>query len=83
VDAHALASNGRAHLAKIDLQLMTRWGLKTHRRPRLGPQFLAQMRHAPFHCAQADLNAVLALEILAHDIGIAAVAAKSLGQPVL
>ena len=82
VDAHALTGDRGAHLAKIDLHLVTRRRLETHRRARLGTQFLAQMRHRPLHRAQADLDAVLAFEILAHDIGIAAVTTKPLGQPV-
>ena len=83
VHAHALAGDRGAHLAEIDLHLMTRRRLETHRRPRLGAQFLAQMRHRPLDRAQAGLDAVLAFEILAHDIGIAAMPAKPLAQPCL
>ncbi len=46
-------------LAEVDLQLLTRPRLETHRRPCLGAQLLAQMRHRPLHRAQAHLDALL------------------------
>jgi len=82
IDAHALAADRDPGLAEIDLQLVARRCLKTQRRPRLGAQLPAQMRHRPLYRAQAYRKAVLALEILAHDVGIAAVPAKPRGQPI-
>jgi len=37
---------------------------------------------APFHGAQAHNDAELALQLLAHDVTVAAVLAKALGQPL-
>jgi len=70
-------------LAEVDLQLPTRTRLEAHRRPSLGPQFLAQMRDRPLDRAQAHLDALLGSEFLTDHIGVAGMAAEPLFQPNL
>ena len=67
VDPHALAGDRHPRLAEVDLQLMTGRRLEAQRRPRLGPQRLAQSRHRPLDRAQAHRQPSLAQQILAHD----------------
>src|SRR5690606_25431735 len=77
------ASNLDPPLAKVDLQLLTRSGLKPDRGLCLRPHGLAQWSNCPLHCRQADRDAFLGRKLLAHHIGIARVPPKSLRQPVL
>ena len=62
---------------------MTGWRLEAHRRHRLGAQLAAQVRHGPLDRAQATANAVLALQILAHDVGVATVLREAARQASL
>jgi hypothetical protein len=83
VHPDALAADRNPRLAEIDLQLTAGRRLKSHRHPCLGHERLPQRRDCPLDRAQADHNALLARQVLANDIGIAAVPAKPLGEPVL
>ena len=83
IEPHALAADRRPRLAEIDLQLMPRRRLEAQRRPRLRPQRLAQPPHRPLDRAQAHRQPFLARQVLAHDVGVAAMSAKPLRQPLL
>jgi hypothetical protein len=72
------ASAGRSHRLR-----RPRSHLETHRRPGLGPQFLAKMRHYPFDRAKAHRDALLSGKPLADHIEIASMAAKALSNPRL
>ena len=78
VDPHPLPADRHPRLAEVDLQLPPRWCLEPQRRPRLGREFPPVGLHRPLHGAQADLDPPLALEILAHDIGVAPVPVEPL-----
>jgi transposase len=81
MDLDHLAGHRHAHAAEVDLQLMSGRHLEAHRCQRLGEQLSAQVRHRPFNGAQVNGNAVLALQILAHNVGVATVLQKALGEP--
>jgi len=83
MDLGHLAGDRHAHAAEVVLQLMTGRCLEANRRQRLGEQLAAQVRHGPLDAAQANANAVLALQILAHDVGVAAVLHEAFGKPCL
>src|SRR5262249_27711223 len=83
VEPHALAADRHPRLAEVDLQLMPRRCLKTKRRPRPRPQRLPQGCNRPLDRPQADFEPLLAIEILAHDVGVATMLAKPLPQPLL
>ncbi len=83
VDPHALAGDRHPRLAEVDLQLMTGRRLEAQRRPRLGPQRLAQSRRRPLDRAQAHRPPSLAQQILAHDVGVASMPPEPFSQPVL
>lgn len=70
-------------LPKVDLQLLARARLEPHRRPRLGPQRLAQRRHRPLHGAQADLHALLCHQLLTHHVRVARMPPEALSDPAL
>jgi hypothetical protein len=72
------SSTGRSHRLR-----RPRLTLEPKRGPRLGRELLPVALHRPLDRAQADGDAVLALEILANDIGIASVPVKALPQPGL
>jgi len=82
-DPAELAADLHPPLAEVDLQLLARARLEAHRRPRLRPQLTAQVRHRPLHRPQADLDPLLGAKLLAHHVGVAAVATKPFGQPRL
>jgi hypothetical protein len=83
VDPHALTGDRHPPLAEVDLQLMPRRRFKPQGRPRLGLQRLAQPGDRPLDRTQAHRQPFLAPQILAHDVGVAAMPPKPLGQPVL
>ena len=83
VHAQALAADRHPGLAKIDLQLMPGRCLKSNRRSRLGAHRPAPPRYRPLDRAQAHRNPLLARQILAHHVGLAAMLPKPLGQPRL
>ena len=83
VHAQALAADRHPGLAKIDLQLMPGRCLKSNRRSRLGAHRPAPPRYRPLDRAQARRNPLLARQILAHHVGLAAMLPKPLGQPRL
>ena len=70
-------------LAEVDLQLLAGPGLEAHRRAPLGLQLPPPALDPLLHRAQADLDPVLALQLLANDVGVPAVAEEPLAQPVL
>ena len=76
------AGDQDAPLAEVDLQLLAGRGLESHRRPRLGAERLAQRRDRALYGAQRDGDPVLALQVLAHDVGVAVLLAEALGHPV-
>ena len=67
---------------KVDLQLLTRMGLKPHRRTRCGNQLAPQRSRRTLDRSQADNKTFLRGQVLANHIGIAGMAAKPLGNPV-
>lgn len=60
----------------------TRRRVETRRGLSFGQQFPPQLGHDAFHRAQADRDAVLGRQFLAHDVGTAAVLPEPLRQPV-
>jgi hypothetical protein len=83
VDPNPLSPDRYPRLAEIDLQLPARRRLEAQRRPRLGHELPPVGPDRPLHRAQADGDPVLALEVLAHDVSIAAVPVEPLPQPGL
>ena len=83
VHPHHLAADHDPLLAEVDLQLLTRRGLKTHRRPRLGGQLTTPWRHRALDRAQRDLDLLLGQQLLTKHLGVAAVTPKALPQPLL
>ena len=81
-DPHHLAADRDRGRAEVDLQLPARRRLETHARPRLGHQLAPKSANRPLHRAQADADAMLPLQLLTDDVGVATVPAKPLGQPV-
>jgi hypothetical protein len=78
---HRLLADPHPAFAEVDLQLPPRRRLEAHRRQRLRRELAPQVRHRPLDRAQADDNPQLGRQLLAHHVGIAAVAAQPLGQP--
>ena len=73
------SSTGRSHRLR-----RPRLTLEPKRGPRLGRKLLpVGLDRPPLDGAQADGDPVLALEVLAHDVGIASVPVKPLPQPGL
>jgi hypothetical protein len=70
-------------LAEVDLQLPARRRLEPHRRQRLRLQRLPIGLHRPLQRPRADRHPVLGQQVLAHHIGIAAMANEPLAQPIL
>jgi hypothetical protein len=70
-------------LAEVDLQLLAGAGLEAHRGALLGLQLPPPALDPLLHRAQADFDPVLALQLLANDVGVPAVAEEPLAQPVL
>ena len=70
-------------LAEVDLQLPFRRRLEPHRRQRRRRKLLPQVRHRPLHRAQARHHAQLGRQLLAHHVGVAAVATQPLSNPLL
>lgn len=83
VGPHALLADPDLPLAEIDLQLPTRWRLKTHGGQSLGQQLSPQVGYSAFHRPQADPDAVFGRQFLAQDVGVAAVSPEPLRHPVL
>jgi hypothetical protein len=77
-----LVAYGQADGAEVDLQLVARRGLEAHGGRRLSEHFAAQVCDGALDRAQAHLDAMFALQFLAHDITVAAVLAEALGQPL-
>src|SRR5262249_45621578 len=73
----------RRSLAKIDLQLLTGRRLEPHGCPCLRGKLPPIPLHRPFDRAQADDNALLGGQLLADHVGIAAMPAQALSQPLL
>jgi hypothetical protein len=70
-------------LAEVDLQLAARRRLEADGGARFREKLLAIGRERALHGPQARDDALLGGELLAHDIGIAAMPAEALAQPVL
>jgi hypothetical protein len=83
VHLYVLAADRHPALAKIDLQLLAGRRLKADRRARFRLQFATQVRYRPFDSPQGQADPFLALEFLANHIGIARMAAETLGYPIL
>ena len=69
--------------AKVDLQLPPRRRLEPNRRPAVGLQLPAPALHLQLNRAQADHDPVLAGQLLAYHVGVAAVAEEPLPQPLV
>jgi len=82
VNALDLLADGHAGAAEVDLQLLAGRGLEAYGGERFGAQRPAQRLDRALHGAKTDRDAELALEVLAHDVGVAAVSAQSLRQPL-
>ena len=83
VRAHRLPGDRHAPLAEVDLQLPPRRCLEAHRRLRLRRQQPPVRRDRTLHGPQAGVDRQLALEILAHHLGVAAVPVEALLEPCL
>ena len=83
VHPHPLAADRHRDPAKVDLQLLARRRLKPQARPRLGLQRLAQRHCRALHRPQRHRQPVLAQQVLAHHIAVAAMPTKTLRQPLL
>ena len=83
VDLYGVAADRYPALAKINLQLLARRRLKTQRRPGLRFKLASQRGDRALDCPQAQRDALLGNQLLTHDIGIASMAAKPLGYPIL
>jgi hypothetical protein len=68
-------------LTKVDLKLLARRGLKPHRRSRLRRQLSPIRRNRTLDGAKTDDNTLLGKQLLANDVGVPAMAFKSLPQP--
>jgi hypothetical protein len=69
--------------AEVDLQLAAGRRLEPDRRPGLGDKLAPQLLHRPLDGAQRHPEAMLALELLVNDVGVAAMPPQPLGQPRL
>ena len=76
--ARVLALDRDPALAKVDLQLAPRRRLEPHRRQRLHRKLAPQIRHRPLHRAQADYDAQLGRQLLAHHVRVAPVTPQPL-----
>jgi hypothetical protein len=81
VDPNPLHAERHPALAEVDLHLPARRRLEAHRGQRLRREFAPQGRHGALDRAQADLDAQLGRQLLAHHVRVAPVAAQALGQP--
>lgn len=83
VHPHRLATDLHTPLAEVDLQLPAGRRLEPNRRTRLGLQRPAQRRHRTLDRPQAHRHPVLALQILAHHVGVPPMLPETLRQPRL
>ena len=81
VHPHPLAGDPHHALTKIRLQLLARWRLKPHRRQCRVAQLPPPGLHRTFHRSQAHRDPLLALQLLTHHIGIAAMGQEPFPQP--
>ena len=80
---HLAAGDLNQALAKIDLKLLAGRRLKPHRGAGLCQELLAIAGHRPLHGAQRNDDALLRRQLLADHVGIAAMPAQALSQPLL
>lgn len=83
IDFDSVAVDQHPALAEIDLQLLAGRRLKANRRPRLRLRPASQRCHLTLDRPQAQFDTLLGQQRLAHNIGIAGMATKPLGQPIL
>jgi hypothetical protein len=80
---HPLLADPDPGLAEVDLQLLAGTGLEAHRGAPLGLQLPPPALDPLLHRTQADPDPVLALQLLANDVGVPAVAEEPLAEPIL
>ena len=81
VDPHRLLADPHRPLAEVDLQLPPRRRLEADRGQRFRRELAPQVGHRPLDRAQADRDAQLGRELLAHHVGVAPVPPEPLSQP--
>ena len=80
---HRLTANRYRCPAKVDLQLLARRCFEPHAGARLSLQRLAQRHDRALHGPQRHRHPVLAHQVLAHHIAVAAMPTETLRQPLL